>query len=149
MMGTQQGDVKLYQTDDNGEIRVEGGVVDMDGGLSTSVYLSLFGGEPDDSSDQNTDKSWWGNLLETNPSFQYRSRTQHVLESLPLTLPNLLVLKEAVLEDCQYLLDEKIASDVHVEITVPTLNKVKISINVEAVGQEEQFEFVVNWQTST
>ena len=45
---TQQGDVLLFQTVDDGEINIENGVVEMSGGLETAAYLSLYGGNEDD-----------------------------------------------------------------------------------------------------
>ena len=47
-MDIQQGDVKLIQTNDDGDINIINGVTEMSGGLETTVYLALFGGNEDD-----------------------------------------------------------------------------------------------------
>ena len=74
-------DVALRQTVDGGEITVINGIVELDGGLETSVYLSLFGGNVDDPGDRVSDKTWWGNYDETNPNRKYRSRLQYQLKN--------------------------------------------------------------------
>lgn len=146
MIDLQQGDVQLFQTNDDGEIRVENGIVAMSGGLSTSVYLALFGGNEDDTGAQDDNRTWWGNLLETSPSAQYRSETQNLLQSLPITSSNLRRLDDAIRRDLRYLSTEDIASSVAVEITIPELNRVKIVISINAEGRESTFEFIANWK---
>ena len=44
----QEGDVLLFQTNDEGDIESIDGVVTMSGGLETMFYLSIFGGNEDD-----------------------------------------------------------------------------------------------------
>ena len=65
-MAEQQGDVSLFQTNDDGNIEVEGGIVTMGGGLETSAYLSLFGGNEDDDNRTDNPANWWGNIDETD-----------------------------------------------------------------------------------
>jgi len=142
---TQQGDVVLRQTINDGEISVVDGIVAMDGGLETSVYLALFGGNEDDTGTVNDPNEWWGNRLETDEARTYRSATQNLLKSLPVTAANLLRLTGAVKTDLQYLLDENIASSVSAAVTIPALNKVQINIDIEAQGVESSFEFVAVW----
>ena len=60
----QQGDVILYQSLNDGEIEIVDGIVTMDGGLQTAVYLSLFGGNIDDAAGFDKRLSWWGNCEE-------------------------------------------------------------------------------------
>ena len=144
-LDTQQGDVDLFQTPDQGNIFVEGGLVAMSGGLETSAYLSLFGGNEDDQGRDNDSKSWWGNLLETSESGKYRSETQNLLQSLPLTSANILRVQDAATRDLQYLISEDIASTVTVVATVPALNKICLTISVNAEGEEVTFRFVANW----
>jgi len=65
---SQQGDVKLFQTTDDGDIYVVNGIVEMSGGLETSAYLSLFGGNEDDDGSDGSPFSWWANLRRTGHS---------------------------------------------------------------------------------
>jgi len=144
----QQGDVLLYQTNNDGEISVENGVVAMIGGFETAAYLSLFGGdEKDDGMDGNS-QNWWGNLDETDTAYQYRSETQNLLQALPATSGNLLRVEQAVKRDLQWFLDKKIASSVMIAASIPEINRVKIAIAIIADGQESRFEYTENWRST-
>lgn len=145
---TQQGDVLLFQTTDDGEINVTGGLVEMTGGLDTSVYLSLFGGNQDDDTGQGSTRQWWGNIDETEQSRVYRSETQYLL---PILLPipaSLNRLQDAGLRDLNWLLEENIASTVEVEATIPEVDKVMLVVIVEADGVEQRFEYTENWKAT-
>lgn len=144
----QQGDVLLFQTDDDGEINVENGIVEMSGGLETAAYLSLFGGNEDDDGRDNNALTWWGNLDEVDPVRQYRSETQHLLQSIPATSGNLRRIEDAASRDLAWFTERNVASSVTVEASIPGINRVKITVNIEAVGEESSFEFVENWKVS-
>ncbi|MBW1725989.1 MAG: phage GP46 family protein [Deltaproteobacteria bacterium] len=137
----QQGDVLLFQTNDNGDITVTNGLVEMSGGLETASYLSLFGGNEDDS-------NWWGNNDEIDTASQYHSETQELLRSIPSTSGNLIRIKDAAERDLAWFIDKKVASSITVAINIPALNKVKIIITITAQGDESTFEFVENWKIS-
>lgn len=144
----QQGDVSLFQTDDGGEITVENGLVEMSGGLEAAAYLSMFGGNEDDNGQPRNAASWWGNLDETDPSRQYRSETQYLLQSIPAITSNLRRIEDAAGRDLAWFITEKAASSVEVVATIPGINRVKISISIEATGEESNFEFTENWKAS-
>ncbi len=145
---TQQGDVKLFQTTDEGEITVENGIVEMSGGLETAAYLSLFGGNEDDDGLQDNSATFWGNIDETEPAREYRSETQHLLQALPSTPNNLKRIKAAAERDLDWFLSERVASSVDVAVSMPGINKIKIVIDIEARGEEFRFEFVENWKAT-
>ncbi len=148
MTSIQQGDVKLFQTIDDGNITIEGGVTEMSGGLETAAYLALFGGnEQDDGRDDNPN-NWWGNIGEDEPARQYRSETQYLLRSLPATSGNLGKLEDAAVRDLAFFLNENIASLVSMVASIPGLNKIKLTIRIEAEGEESTFEFTENWKAS-
>lgn len=144
----QQGDVVLFQSLDDGEIVVNDGLVQMDGGLQTTVYLSLFGGNQDDDGIQNNNQTWWANLNETDPVLRYVSRLQNLLTHIPATSSNLIRVQDAALADLQWLLDEKVANNITVLATIPELNRLKLEINITAQGEESDFEYVANWRAS-
>jgi phage gp46-like protein len=143
---TQQGDVLLFQTNDDGDITVVNGVVDMTGGFETAAYLSLFGGNDDDDGRPENSEKWWGNLSEIDPAFQYTSRTQNILKAIPSTSANLKRIEDAVKEDLQWFLDKGIASLIEVAVSIPALNRVRIDINISAEGEESSFSFTLNWK---
>lgn len=146
MTKEQQGDVSLFQTLDDGNITVEDGIVTMSGGLETSAYLSLFGGNEDDDGSQDSPVSWWANLDEIDPVRQYRSETQNLLQALPATTGNLRRIEDAANRDLAWFISSKVASSVNVAASMPGVNKIKLKIDIEAIGEESSFEFVENWK---
>lgn len=146
---TQQGDVLLFSTTDGGEILVEGGVTQMSGGLETSAYLALFGGNIDDPGTDGSRLQWWGNFTEPDELRHYRSQTQHLLAALPATSGNLKQINEAAANDLAFLVDAGAASAVSVEASIPTRNRVDITVTVTAEGDEQQFTFSANWSAAT
>lgn len=142
---TQQGDVLLYQTDDDGEINVVNGIIEMSGGLETAAYLSLFGGNEDDDNRNDNAFNWWGNLDEIDRTNQYRSETQNLLQSIPATTGNLNRITDAANRDLSWFIDKKIVSSISVIVSMPGVNKIRIVVDIEADGVESRFEFVENW----
>jgi phage gp46-like protein len=142
-------DVLLFQTPDNGEVEIEGGLVTLTPGLDTAAYLSLFGGNWKDDGSQNNRQTWWGNLGEQDPSRRYRSETQYLLGTIPATSRNLRRVEDAATRDLQWLLDEAIASSLTVSASLIGLNRVKIEIIIRAEGDESQFNYTENWRAST
>lgn len=142
---TQQGDIHLFQTVDDGDVDIVGGVVQMDGGLGTSVYLSLFGGNEDDDGSSKNKFTWWANYNEIDTAKTYRSETQFLLKSLPATSNNLKRIEQAVIRDLSYMIDKGIASDVISQVTIPRLNKVDINIMIQTSFGEIEIKFTTNW----
>lgn len=145
----QQGDVLLYQTNDDGEINVDNGIVEMSGGLQTTAYLSLFGGNENDSTSADDPLTWWGNLSENEISNQYRSETQFLLQSIPATPANLRRIEDAAKRDLAWMITDKVASEVTAAASIPALNRIKLSVTIEAVGEESTFEYVENWRSKS
>lgn len=144
----QQGDVLLFQTDDDGEITVENGLVEMSGGLETAAYISMFGGNEDDDGRGANPLTWWGNLDEVDPVRQYRSETQNLLQVLPPRTGNLGRVEDAANRDLAWFVEQRVASSVTVSASIPGLNRIKLTVDIEAVGEESSFEFVENWKAS-
>lgn len=145
-MAEQQGDVSLFQTDDDGNITVEGGIVTMGGGLETSAYLSLFGGNEDDDGREDNPANWWANIDEVDPSNEYRSETQNLLQALAATSGNLRRIEDAANRDLSWFITNKVASSVNVAASIPGINRIKLTIDIEAQGEESSFELVENWK---
>ncbi len=146
---TQQGDVRLFQTVDDGDISVVNGLFDMDGGLETAAYVSLFGGNEDDDGRKSSPFTWWGNLDEIDTAYQYRSETQNLLQSLPLISANLLRVEDAAKRDLEWFKSFNIASEVLVEASIPGINKIQIDVIIRAEGEESRFTFVENWKSTS
>jgi phage gp46-like protein len=147
-MNLQQGDVLLCQTSNDGDISVEGGITAMSPGLETAAYLALFGGNEDDDGRGDNKFNWWGNLDEEEESRKYRSETQNLLQSLPPTSGNLLRIKDAVQRDYEFFISEGIATSIDVSVSIPALNRIKISADITADSRTQKIEFEENWRAS-
>jgi len=135
-MKTDQGDVLLYQTANDGDIVAENGVIELTGDLRTAVYVSLFGGQVD----------WWGDISTTDPDFKNTSETNELLDSIAAIPANLLRIEDAAKRDLEWLKSKKIASSVQVSASMPGINAVRLQINISASGDESSFEFTENWK---
>lgn len=135
----QDGDVKLYQTVDGGEINAVNGIIEMNGGLETAVYLSLFGGNEDEN-------EWWGNIDEPDPNKQQRSETQQLLQALVLSSNNLRRVEDAANRDLAWMVSSGVATSVSAAASIPGLNKIKIAVNVVADDRETNIVYIENWK---
>lgn len=144
---TTQGDVLLFQTGDGGNITIENNSdVTLTGGFETDFYHSLFGGNEDDDGTAASTKSWWGNLLETDPAFHFRSRTQFLLISLPLVSGNLRKIEDAVKIDLKPYVDRGAITELTVAVSITGPRRVKIRITALADGKKIDITFLANWQ---
>lgn len=144
----QEGDVFLFHTIDNGEINFLSGIIEMNGGLETAAYLSLFGGNKDDDGRQDNPLEWWGNKLETDPVRTFRSETQNLLRSIPATSANLKRIEDAARKDLSWFVARGVATTLNVSATIPALNRVEIIIIINVTGEELEFKFSENWKGS-
>lgn len=142
---TQQGDILLYQTNDDGDITVDGGLALMSGGLETAAYLSIFGGNEQDDGRNANALQWWGNIGEA-PERQYRSETQYLLRSIPAIPANLRRLEDAAGRDLAWLVSSGVATSIAATASMPGLNQVKLLIAINADNQQTILEFIENWK---
>lgn len=121
-------DILLVQTPDDGDVIIEGGVVELTDALESAVYLSLFGGNWQDDGSVDSQLQWWGNADVTDPQHAQRSRTQYLLQSMPLTSGSLKRVEDAALVDLEWL-SESYA--VTVSASIPAVNRVQFTIQVD------------------
>lgn len=135
-------DVLLRQTNDGGDITLQGGLLQLSDGLETAAYLSLFGGNEDDPADTDTTQQWWGNLLDVEPERAYRSETQFLVQSLPAIPFNLRRIEQAAARDLKWMVDTALAQSVTVEATIPAKDRVLIGlVIITATGQRIELFF--------
>lgn len=145
----QEGDVKLYQGLENGEINCTGGVIEMTKDFDTMVYLALYGGNNDDPGGDDKSNQWWGNFSEPDVDKHYRSEYQYLIESIPATSGNLRLVEAAAQRDLEKaFVSTKIADTVTVTATIPRINAITLTIEIEAQGNRSQFKFIENWEAS-
>lgn len=109
-----QGDLKLYDTPDGGEIRVINGEPTLDTGLETTVYISLFG----------QFSEWWGNEFQEIP---LTSNLMTFLINNPVTAQNLRRAEDRTELDLEWLKDTGIADEIEANVTY---NDGQLNVNV-------------------
>jgi len=126
----QEGNVRIFQLDDGGDVSLTARLFDMDSGLDSAAYLSLFGGPVD----------WWGNIGAV-PELQYRGEFAKLLEEVPATTGNLRRLEDAALRDLKWFKDTGLATEVAVAATMPALNRVTLTVQIDQWGTQ----FAATW----
>jgi len=136
-------DALFYCTPDGGEIVMENGQLVLCDGKYAAVYLSLFGGNDDDSGlDGDARAQWWGNMDETDPAKTYRSETQFSLKSAPLIPANLGTFEDAAGRDLAWM-SETIIDAATIEATMPKVDKVDLEIEATIDSERIPFDFSV------
>ena len=132
-------DVLFFQTADGGEVRAVNGQLELSEGLDTAAYLSLFGGNSDDSGLTADDaKQWWSNFDETDPAKRYRSETQFLLRTLPLIPANLIRLEDAAAKDLSWML-QSTTDSIAVRASMPGINRVQLDVVLVIDGKKTAF----------
>jgi phage gp46-like protein len=125
------GDLMLYPTPDGGDLNIIGGQPDMDAGLWTTVYLSLFSGV------------WWGNALS-----EQAEQLADSIEAVMLDDSNQgrLNVQEAARAALRWLVDDGIAAAVDVEATIPTAGWIALTITItEPAADPTVLRYKINW----
>lgn len=144
-----EGDVLLYNTFDGGNINSVNGQPEMTAGFETAIFLSWFGGNFEDDGLAGNKKTFWGNLNENNPSYKYISRLQNLyFKGVPLTSGNRRRFEEAAKADVEWFKTEKIADEIKVVVSIPKLNQLKLTAEINSPrGENSRVEYLINWQS--
>ena len=134
-MSRYDGDVAITHTEDGGAITFRAGQPDMEQGLATAVYISLF-----------TETGWWGNALAV-PEEQIGSDLP-ALEAKPLTNRTRLDAEEAARKALEWMVEQGVAKSVTVAASIIGINALGLVVTlVEPDGTTAQtLRYRVNWQ---
>lgn len=143
------GDVYLYDTQDGSEIEIKNGLVMADEGFRTAVYLSLFGGNSDDTGEVINNETWWGNCLDNlSENEKLIGRFDTYVKSVPMTSRNIVVAEEKAKQDLQWFIDDGIADSVEVEISSGEKNKINLSVKIGKAGEIlEAGNYSLQWES--
>ncbi|AAQ96552.1 hypothetical protein [Vibrio phage VP16C] len=122
-------DVWMYQTVDDGNVYPVNGDLYRTDGLETAVYLSLYGGNPEDNGQDANRLGWWGNADQDDPARQMVSRFQHLVEGIPLTSGNVQRLEDAAAADLEWL--SSLGYDVRTSGRIAGKDKLHMTINID------------------
>ena len=128
----QTRDVWMFQTTDDGQVYpLDGDLVRTDG-FETALYLTWFGGNQGDDGSPSNRAAWWGNVDVQEPAQAMVSRYQFLAESSPLTSANLIRLRDAALQDAQWLIDLGLTIDIDVRIEGVDRLALQVTVNNES-----------------
>jgi len=122
---TQSGDVLIWQGQDDGDVESIAGVMTMTNGYESMYFLTLCGGNEEDSNTPDTvHLQWLGN--EDEPvERQYRGRVQNLLNGISITSGTMQTLKDAAIDDLTLAFGNLITA-LDVKVYALSTNKVKI-----------------------
>ncbi len=127
------GDVRLTPTADGGDITLSEGQPDMDQGLETAVFISLFSGP-----------GWWGNVastLDEQLGCELEGLREHTL-----TNQTRLDAEEHARAALAWMVRSGIAARVAVSATLPAVGWLALEVTVtQPAGTERTLRYQINW----
>lgn len=139
-------DVRLYQAPDGGEVDWKNGEPLTADGLESATYLSLFGGNQEDSGlTDGESKQWWANFEIPVPEQRMRSELQSLLAGMPATPANLRRAEDAALNDLAWMVKE-LEAKVTVEASLPAVEQLGLRVAIEIGNTKyDPFDFTSSW----
>lgn len=125
------GDVFVTEGDIGGQIKYVNGQPIMDGGLETTVYLSLFSND------------FWGNEITNNNSEQLSEGLDAFLRSKVTSQTRLQVIDRSN-NLLQWMLDIGLADTIEVDAFLEDVC-ILIEIKITKNSEEQSFKYAVNW----
>ena len=146
------GDIEIYSSGSGGEFRLDGSRIKTTSSLFNQVFLALFGGNVEESTQSSyapgeQRKDWWGNsvLLSENPDNQFNSKTERVLRSVVLNSSGRINIEEAAKEDTRFL---KELGEVSVSVIFDSDNRVQIVVRIDEPTEKKSQQFNYIWDSS-
>lgn len=139
-------DLKLIETGNGGDFVSLGNDLEITDTIYTLVYLSLFGGNVEESTVNGFVKpqsfDYWANKLVfgNEPTQQFNSETERTLNNTPLNTSAIEKISDAVLTDLAYL---KKLFKVTVKVSLPYINQIKIEIFFDGIENSTQAVAVI------
>lgn len=123
MTSIYQGDLLLSCTCEGLTVTFKGGQPILDNGLTNSVILSLFSDE------------WFANSIIDDPNKHIGSDFISYIVSNPITVANLNTARSIALKSLQWMLDEKIASEIDVRLQNPNGSLIQVLVLIKPPGE--------------
>ena len=138
MVDQSDGDLALFNDRAFGEIFVENGEPRMDQGLGTAVFISLFSGKGG---------RFWGNELSNDEDSHYGGEFEALAEGLDVSVANVLLMQEAILNDLEWMKSKSLAVNIEVASSIVNGEQVNFTLAITRPDEESpvQFNFSTNW----
>ena len=131
-----EGDVYLVATPDGGDIVIEDGLVKDCHNFDTAVFLSLFGGNENDT-DGREKETWWGNLIPGTKREEWmQSEFGAMVTGYPLTSGNIQKAKAAAERDLDWIKSEAGADKINVSLAAESAKSVLLSARITQNGKK-------------
>jgi phage gp46-like protein len=133
-MSRYDGDVQIVHTADGGAITFRSGQPDMEQGLATAVYISLY-----------TDLGWWGNAV-AGDGEEVGSECE-ATERKPLVNRTRQDYEEAARQALAWMVSAGVAKSVTAEAVISGINRADLAVRIEEPdGTVATLRYRVNWQ---
>jgi phage gp46-like protein len=127
------GDLFIYPTADGGDVNIQAGQPDMDRGLWTAVYLSLFSAT-----------GWWGNAI-AETGGECESTLDDTMTGT-LTPALRLDIEESARQALAWMITAGIASAVSVVATISAADRLSLAVTItQPAADPVTYKYVLNW----
>lgn len=125
-------DLFIGETGNGGDLQMNGNDLAWVKGIENMVYLALFGGNVEavtSTIKKQDSKDFWGNdlLMKSNPSIQFNSTTERLLNTTALTSAGRLVIEQGIKEDLKFLSDQ---ADIVPTVVIENTDRLRIDIQL-------------------
>lgn len=144
-------DIALYETGSGGDFFVENNDLSLSNTLVNNIYISLFGGNIEDSTtgfeiEGQLREDWWANSLifSEQKQRQFNSETERILRNAVLNSSGRIEVIRAVENDLKHL---KSFAKILVDTTVLSSNKIVIFVKITSLDNEEEKTIKIIWDS--
>jgi phage gp46-like protein len=128
------GDLMLVPTMDGGDIIITGGQPQMDDGIWTAVYVSLFGAD------------YWGNAIATSQSQVLNSRVEAILNGKWAGLQTMNAVQQAALDALAWMITDGVATAVTAVGAITAPNTIMLTVGITQPGSGPAYQkYQLNW----
>lgn len=142
-------DLKVIETNNGGDLVLNGNDLSVIYNTDNMIYLALFGGNVEQSTKPNEVLSqsfdFWGNtlFLNDNPSAQFNSETERVINTVALTSNGRVKIENAIKEDLSFF--KNFGAIVIVSVQIIRVDFLRVEIRVEFENQSEK-TIIINFR---
>ena len=130
----KSGDIKLIPTVDGGDLHFVGGQPEIDDGIETAIYISLF-----------SDGGFWANSI-SDIAEQLDSEVNAITARGTLTNKFRLDLIEAAKNALQWLLDENVCEEIDVNAFIKNSSIIILTILLVQPSGDVELKYEINWK---